>query len=348
MPGRRSNPGPLHILRANILERKLPAPAPAARERFSTKILYSVLGAIATFAVGDVLVKRNYESFTAEYKAMEQEVAAAVDDFARLQADINALVQERRQASQRLNLHAASKEIQGYLAFYPEYNVAIASWNGSRDDIERRIRNYTRCGQETAETRIGEQVMAALLGRQSPPNRRHARNNVSLVTEDEIQSASGTSVFCPNRYLFHARAAGTVEDSRKLLSVFEEFQFMHGRFVSNLGRNIVRCAREAETLMRGRLATCNDAGSSADMQSCIRESIVHYSAAALCDPKVFGNLASMLEVRFFNIDYRWHMSLHLLGFYEARYVRDRCEAKRGFWADFRKWDCERIRNKMRI
>ncbi len=301
------------------------------------RVVSSVIGILVTFAVGDLLIKRNYESYVKEKQAFLAASRDAKAHFDSVAARLNAVVAERRNAAQRLNLYAATHDVSGFSAGFEQYALSVKNWNETRLSLEREVNDLVACADDQMDPARKRSADEVLLDPTSTFNTKFVgKQDIVFITRADLDGEMG---YCPTKYVFSARTESATSDSGSFETVFEVMRYMHKLYYDSVKRPVVRCAETINRILSVKIGECASLRAEKDIGDCLQDSIKRYSPKKICTKEKFGGLASFHQGRFNVIDYRWGVAQELLAVQRSAYVRQACENARVFWGRYFDWSC---------
>jgi hypothetical protein len=310
---------------------------PSKQEGWGWKVLSSIVGMIATFAVGDLVLKRNYENYIKEKNDLIEEIRIADREFSEVESDVSNLIRERRAASQRLNVLSSRNNIGGFLEFYDFYKITIADWNKNAPVLEKKIKHMTNCGKN-ADYFFDKSKFVAKSHQEINYGETKSLREYLILTNIKLIQLKG----CPAFSFFQRRNVDDIMKGSDFISLSEVFYFIHEKFSDSVNRNVVTCFKNSQKIINQKIDECSIAHNSNDLGDCLSNISTNFSIGKICSKEKFEQLAKIELKKFDNIDKFWAAGLNSLKEYRTKYVLSKCSAKKGFWANYLDWDCKRL------
>lgn len=294
------------------------------------KLVATILAVIATVLVGDVIIKRNIESATAEYEAIASAVVRESNSFIQVENDLNEIVDSRRAAAQLLTEYSVDRQISDFSDYYETYIQTVANWNDKRADIYLRLASLTDCERLSQNPEFKTHFQTISSGVWSPDYPRASG-------EQLLDTGLSANVFCPHYYLFETRTedevvAAGAPPANDLRSVFEVFRYMHFWYVDSIRREVVACARAATRVQNLGLDSCQVTSKSETPGECIRHMLSDLDVSRVCPVELYPDGTADIGIaRFDRLNYLWRVAREQIHAYRRPALTRACEHEKVFW-----------------
>lgn len=303
-------------------------------------ILPSLASLIITAFVGDLLIKRNIEGFTAELRAFKAEPALARDEFNDMRKQINDLIRERRQIILLINGYAAERDFENLLAHYREYETVKDKWNAELDTLANTMRQMTACQTDNGAGPFDDakkrQILEAVvekgntLGATASKPPAFPDDGVIKVDDTEFDRILRPNAFCPHHFLTDRRNGFDTDTAEPPYSVREMFLRANSLIYRNLHSETMKFIQIKDRLLDAALSRCALSPSTQEHVSCISEAVVAFRDIQ-CPHCPEDDLKVMTDRDFLELDYRWYVGNQMLLAFRRDYIQKRCEEKIAFW-----------------
>jgi len=302
------------------------------RKLIMTSVITILIGAV----FGDLIVKKNIQTYNTEHAAFLASPAEGDAAFDAARDVYDSRLRERRRQTQRIIKYIADDSVSTFDEFYDVYNAALTDWNNHHDAMASKILDTTDCTSRYQDA--AEEARAGAIDRYYDLFVNSASFKPFLTRYPGRAELARTKFlkerrFCPTFFL--TKTSGH--------SVHSVFSSMHRRIYNYHEHGYTECRLRHRRNIDAYYRSCLTRDTPDAQTRCMRTFDEKIEAGSFCDKGDFDiNDYKVRDVEFNELDFYWGLGDLFFKTFRDAFILDYCRSKIGFWGDALGWDCDDI------
>ncbi|MBG6159448.1 hypothetical protein IWQ52_005704 [Labrenzia sp. EL_159] len=309
------------------------AARPSTGNPYKNLIITSVITILIGAVFGDLIVKKNIQTYNSQHTAFISSPEDGDEAFAAARAVYDTRLRERRRQTQRIIKYIADDSVSAFNDFYAVYNTALTDWNNHHDAMAREILETTKC-----EVRFPRDASDARKQAIDP----HFNLFVSLDGfSPYLEAQPGKAEKARERFLKESRFCPTYFLTKSSgHSVHSVFASMHKRIYNYREHDYTECRLRHRRNIQAYYQSCLGAESPSLQTECMRRFDQKIAAGSFCDKGEFkiGDF-TIKDVEFNELDFYWGLGDRFFKTFRREFILDYCQGQIGFWGNALGWNC---------
>lgn len=303
---------------------------------YKNLIITSVITILIGAVFGDLIVKKNIQTYNAELDAFTSSPEDGDEAFAAARAVYDTRLRERRRQTQRIIKYIADDSVSAFNEFYAVYNAALTDWNNHHDAMAREILEATKC-----EIRYPREADDARQRAIDP----HFDLFVSLDGfSPYLEAKPGKADKAREKFMKEARFCPTYFLTKSSgHSVHSVFSSMHKRIYNYREHDYTECRLRHRRNIQAYYQSCLNEENPVLQTECMRRFDRKIETGAFCEKAGF-DIADfkVRDVEFNELDFYWGIGDRFFKTFRKEFILDHCKAQIGFWGNLLGWSCDVI------
>ncbi|MET1412803.1 hypothetical protein ABVF61_11080 [Roseibium sp. HPY-6] len=303
---------------------------------YKNLIITSVITILIGAVFGDLIVKKNIQTYNAEHAAFVSSPMNGDEAFSAARAVYDTRLRERRRQTQRIIKYIADDSVSAFNEFYTVYGAALTDWNNNHDAMAREILDATRC-----EARFPRSAEAARKEAIAP----HFDLFVGLAGfQPYLDAQPGKAERARANFLKEARFCPTYFLTKSSgHSVHSVFASMHKRIYNYREHDYTECRMRHRRNIQIYYQSCLREETPTLQTECMRRFDRNIEAGSFCEKGNFDiDDFKVRDVEFNELDFYWGIGDRFFKTFRKDFILDYCEAQIGFWGNALGWNCDVI------